>query len=294
MLKLRAKSQYYEAFAKFQTFSTVKEMFDTIKRFVATYELTPSIESVLNTIKLHAKNYVGVCWLYREQIAEKAKVSLSSVDRAIAALKEVGILTVHNMIHTKRGGKTHNVYVINNTFSIDHEESQEESYEESNDASLDLLEDDSKPCYTSVSGYENSNENSYKNLNTNSHTDSDINIESPINIDNKGIDNVDEHEKLKYIPQDFLEIMNPYYANSPDVIASRWKTTCIALKRYELKLNDAIDTVKQSWKLVVNRYKKNLIKNATDDNLGGYYYRVLYDMLFSDALKKTTLLHDSQ
>ena len=42
----------------------------------------------------------------------KAGVSLSSVKRALKGLAEAGILTIHPFTHTKRGGKTHNIYVI--------------------------------------------------------------------------------------------------------------------------------------------------------------------------------------
>ena len=93
-----------------------------VKLFEKTHILTPAIKAVLNTLKLHAKRYfAGVCWLKREEIAKKAKVSLASVKRAIKALKEVGILTVHPHIHTKRGGQAHNVYVINPLFKPENE-----------------------------------------------------------------------------------------------------------------------------------------------------------------------------
>ena len=56
-------------------------MIEQIKHFESIYELTPSM---------------------------KAKVSLSSVKRAIKSMQEAGILTVKPFTHTKRGGKTHN------------------------------------------------------------------------------------------------------------------------------------------------------------------------------------------
>lgn len=109
---------YWKEFAEFQTFTSVEEMVDTVKSVCSEYCLTETIKAVLNTIKLHAKNFVGVCWLYREEIAKKAKVSLSSVKRAIKELKDAGIISVITKMHTKRGGQTHNLYVINNPVDI--------------------------------------------------------------------------------------------------------------------------------------------------------------------------------
>ena len=103
-IKVKPQDPYWVEFATYQSFGTVDEMVAQVKLFEKTHILTPAIKAVLNTLKLHAKRYfAGVCWLKREEIAKKAKVSLASVKRAIKALKEIGILTVHPHIHTKRG-----------------------------------------------------------------------------------------------------------------------------------------------------------------------------------------------
>lgn len=112
-IKLKSKTPYWAKFSVYQSFESVKAMNDSIKQFHKVYSVTPAVKAVLNTIKLHAKEFPGVCWLYRDKIAQKAKVSLSSVKRVIKELKEIGILTVHENMHTERGGQTHNVYVIN-------------------------------------------------------------------------------------------------------------------------------------------------------------------------------------
>ena len=67
MLKFKSKQPYWADFSSYQTFQTTEEMIAQIKLFESTYELTPAVKAVLNTIKLHAKKtFVGVCWLYRD------------------------------------------------------------------------------------------------------------------------------------------------------------------------------------------------------------------------------------
>lgn len=96
--------------------------------------------------------------MYREEIALKAKVSLSSVKRVIKDLQEVGILKVYPHIHIKRGGRAHNIYVINPIF----EPSEESANEPSSEGSLDLSE-------TVVTRVSDDQRQSHKSLNTNSN-----------------------------------------------------------------------------------------------------------------------------
>ena len=116
MFKFKPQNPYWTEFSSYQTFNSIDEMTDILDKFVSIYDLTPAAKAVLNTLKLYSKQFIGVCWLYQDQIASKAGVSLSTVKRVIKGLKETGLLTVHEQIHTKRGGQTHNVYVINPIF----------------------------------------------------------------------------------------------------------------------------------------------------------------------------------
>lgn len=90
MFKRKTKVDYWQQFSSYQTFQTVEDLNAAVKQFIAFYDLTDAIKAVLNTIKLHAKRYFGVCWLRKEKIAQKAGVSPSTVDRAIKGLKETG------------------------------------------------------------------------------------------------------------------------------------------------------------------------------------------------------------
>lgn len=275
MLKLKTHSQYYEAYSAYQTFDSVADMIDTIKRFTAAYVLTDAVEAVLNTIKLHAKNYIGACWLKRREIARKAGVSLSSVDRAVSELKESGILTVHNKIHTKRGGKAPNVYVINCL--------SDESNKPSNDASLLVEIESSKPRVPTVTDRcERVHKNFNKALNNKDlksiKIDKDLYVDDVLTTDSTS--QSQKSDQLKSIPAEFIAIMEPFYANSPQIIADRYKTTCIAIKKTCGSIaNTSWADVADAWKATVQRYKRSKINNATDDGLGGYFYATLLGQL---------------
>lgn len=265
MIERKPKNPYWTAFSSYQTFSTVEEMNKQIKLFVSAYDLTPAVKAVLNTIKLHAKrHFVGVCWMYREEIARKAKVSLSSVKRAIKALQEVGILSVYEQNHTKRGGQTHNVYVINPMFETPEEPANEPPSEQS-----------SEPSETVVAMVSDDKHQSHKNPNTNSNT----NLKD---ISKRG----EQIDILKNVPKEFKDLMTPFYANNPELILARWKTVCVAIKKSCISLSyTSFDTIGKAWKDTVNFMKRGRIKNATDDGIGGYFYGVLCDYLTNDWLR---------
>lgn len=262
-ITLKPQDPYWIQFATYQSFNTVDEMIANIKQFEKTYQLTPAIKAVLNTLKLHAKRYfAGVCWLKREEIAKKAKVSLASVKRAIKELKEVGILSVYPHIHTKKGGKAHNVYVIEPLNSPSIEPANEPSSEEP-------LE----PSETVVARVSDDSAQTHKNPNTNSHK----------NINNISIDKFDI---LKHVPNEFIDLMEPFYANNPELIHARWKTVISAAKRSCNGIRNAsVSSIRDAWKETVKQYKRGKLKNSTDDGIGAYFYGVLCDYLLDDWLR---------
>ena len=264
--KKRSKEEYWQQFSSYQTFQTTEEMIAQIKLFESTYELTPAVKAVLNTIKLHAKKtFVGVCWLYREEIAKKAKVSLGSVKRAIKLLKESGILSVYTHIHTKRGGQSHNVYVINPIFETPNLPANEPPSEEVPEPSETVVAQDS-----------DDRPQTHKNTHTNSN-------KQTLKI------SIGKSDILRNVPNEFIDLMEPFYANDPDLIHARWKTVLSATKKSYISLSCLNwDTIGTAWKEVVKFYKRGKIKNATDDGLGAYFYGVLCDYFLNDWLQTQT------
>ena len=258
-VKPKPQQPYWTEFAVYQSFSNVSDMLDQVKQFETTYILSPAIKAVLNTIKLHAKKtFIGVCWLYREEIAKKAKVSLASVKRAIKELKEAGILKVYPHINTLKGGKSHNIYVINPLFTPSDEPSESD------------ISEPSEPTAPTVC---NDQDAAHKNADKNSNTKSkDLSIE--------------RFDILKNVPNEFIDLLEPFYANNPKIIHARWKTVLSAVKKSCVSLKyTSFDTIGQAWTDVIKFYKRGKIKNSTDDGIGAYFYGVLCDYLLNDYLR---------
>lgn len=262
-IELKPQQPYWTAFASYQSFDTVDEMIANIKQFEKSYSLTPAIKAVLNTIKLHAKRYfAGVCWLKREEIAKKAKVSLASVKRAIKELKEVGILSVYPHIHTKKGGKAHNIYVIEPLTSP------------SNEPSKPDISEPSEPTAPTVCA---DRADSHTNPDTNSHTkDKKISIE--------------RFDILRDVPNEFIDLLEPFYANSPKTIHARWKTVLSAAKKSCNGFKNVyFDSVRDAWNDTIRQYKRGKVKKTTDDGIGAYFYGVLCDYLLDDWIRTNAI-----
>lgn len=263
MLKKKTKEEYWQQFSSYQTFQTTEEMIAQIKLFESTYELTPAVKAVLNTIKLHAKKtFIGVCWLYREEIAKKAKVSLGSVKRAIKLLKESGILSVYTHIHTKKGGQSHNVYVINPIFETGNLPANEPPSEAV-----------PEPSETVVARDSDDRSQTHKNTHTNSN-------KQTLKI------SIGKSDILKNVPNEFIDLTEPFYANSPEIIYARWNTLLSAIKKSCIKVRQLNwNTVKDAWTDVIKTYKRGKIRNSTDDGIGAYFYGVLCDYFVDDFLR---------
>lgn len=262
-IERKPQQPYWTAFASYQSFDTVDEMIANIKQFEKSYFLTPAIKAVLNTLKLHAKRYfAGVCWLKREEIAKKAKVSLASVKRAIKELKDVGILSVYPHIHTKKGGKAHNIYVIEPLISPSDEPSEPDISEPSEPTAPTVCDVATEP---------------YTNPDTNPHTeDQKISIE--------------RFDILRDVPNEFIDLLEPFYANQPDIIHARWRTVLSAAKRSCNGVKHATyDSIRNAWKETIRQYKRGKIKKATDDGIGAYFYGVLCDYLLDDWIRANAI-----
>lgn len=91
---------------------------------------------------------------------------------------------------------------------------------------------------------------------------------------------------LKIYPREFIDLLEPFYANQPKIIRDRWKTVCVAAKRSGLTMDIlSWDSVGQAWKDAIRFYKRGKIKNSTDDGIGAYFYGVLCDYLLNDCLR---------
>lgn len=263
------KKDYWKQFTSYQSFTSIKDLNAAVRKFESIYDLTNAVKAVLNTIKLHSKQIFGVCWLRKEKIAKKAKVSPSSVDRAIKGLKETGFLKVVPFHHTKFGRQTHNIYILNPNFDAPEEVPNEVAQEGSQGPETPVVP---TVCEPEV--------HPYKNSHTNSHTNfKDLSIK----LDDFSIA---ESKYLKRVPNEFINLLEPFYGHSPKIIRDRWKTVCSAAKRSCNGVKQAsFDAIGKAWKDVVTNLKRGKIKTATDDGIGAYFYGVLCDYLMDEWLR---------
>ena len=130
-----------------------------------------------------------------------------------------------------------------------------------------------EPSETVVARVSDDSAQSYKNLNTNPDT-------KPLNI------SIDKFDILKNVPNEFIDLMEPFYANSPKTIHARWRTVLSAAKKSCNGVKNAsISSIRNAWKETVKQYKRGKLKNSTDDGIGAYFYGVLCDYLLDDWLR---------
>lgn len=275
MFKVKSKQPYWQQFSSYQTFQTVADLNAAVKQFVAFYDLTNAIKAVLNTIKLHSKRFFGVCWLRKEQIAKKAGVSPPTVDRAIKGLKETGFLKVIPFNHTKFGRRTHNVYILNPFEEVAEDVLSIESDDAPQNVANEVAQETSEePSNLSPAKDCDASTETHKNPHTNSNTKQENHL------------SIKRDDELKFVPSEFIDLLEPFYANHPEIIRDRWKTVCAAAKRSGLTMDIlSWDSVGQAWKDVIRFYKRGKIKNSTDDGIGAYFYGVLCDYLLNDCLR---------
>lgn len=297
MLKERTNVLYCEEYKKLQTHTTFEQLKQTVLFIEKKYKLTKSKKAVLNTLKLHSKNFVGVCWMKYETIAKKCGYSVTSVRRAIQDFVETGVIRVYGNFHTVKGGDSANTYVINNltvsvdnsnlTVSVDNfEQANEHPFEHANEQANEHASQPSNPCGSKDcdSPYKNTHSNSNKNPDKKPNTEE---IKDFDNIDNtllaeSDIEEVNQHI-LRHVPKEFVEIMNPYYGNNPHIILARWKSTCIAAKNWCNSIHNASwETIRSAWKDSVMMYKTGQLRNNTEDGIAGFYYTHLSGKLVDD------------
>ncbi|WP_223822160.1 helix-turn-helix domain-containing protein [Paenibacillus peoriae] len=267
----------------------------TVETIESIYLLTPSCKKVLNTIKLHAQQFFGVCWLKAAEIAAKAGVSLSSVFRSIKELREAGLLTVHNWTHTVRGGDAHNIYVINPI---------EQAIETPSDMPSDIPNDtpvegqsalEPQAIERSQLGHRNLDTNPYMNPDNNLNSKKEIssNLRKDEPTISEDVERELTEQQLAGVPQEFVNIFKPFYADQPEIILARWKTACVAMRKNCFTwANTSWETVRYAWLETVRRYKAGKIKQSDNDGLGGYFYKAVSEHMswdYVDAIKEQTV-----
>lgn len=113
-----------ETLKELQTFNSVKEMDEAIKRYKQMFELSKTDRDILDAISRYACKYKGVCYLSKQKIAEEAGFkSRRTAIRACNRLEALGIIKQYETRRIK-GDKRRstNVIVINNVFVTENQQ----------------------------------------------------------------------------------------------------------------------------------------------------------------------------
>ncbi|MGG1263822.1 helix-turn-helix domain-containing protein [Brevibacillus laterosporus] len=303
MVKKKLVAHYWLVFDKYQTFDSVESLFDAVSSIQKNYDLSPAVEAVLNTLKLHSQHFFGVCWLKVAEIANKAGVHVRTVHRVLKALKDAGVISVYSQVNTRRGGKAPNVYVINpvdNVDSVDNssfvpssgisDDISPVTFEDTSDVTSDespkAAQAEAEQSFLASHNSSNKDFNSVfnKDFNTSSDSNKTINRNNRVTIPENFNSEVNEM-MLKDIPYDFVRIFKPFYAKSPEIILARWKTACQAVKNAcQDWMYTSWQTVKEAWLQTVYQYKKQKLRDDSDNGMGGYFYSVLVDKCSADYI----------
>ncbi|MBC2057954.1 hypothetical protein HCJ57_15620 [Listeria booriae] len=107
-----------ERLYEYQTFETEKELRETVDGYLADYRLNTTTRMVLEYITACAMRYNGACTIYRETIASKINMAVTTVARALRTLRDLNMIAViPNYRRSINGGRGASIFQIlaNNT-----------------------------------------------------------------------------------------------------------------------------------------------------------------------------------
>ncbi|MBC1618010.1 hypothetical protein HB904_17670 [Listeria booriae] len=107
-----------ERLYEYQTFETEKELRETVDGYLTDYRLNTTTRMVLEYITACAMRYNGACTIYRETIASKINMAVTTVARALRTLRDLNMIAViPNYRRSINGGRGASIFQIlaNNT-----------------------------------------------------------------------------------------------------------------------------------------------------------------------------------
>ena len=260
----------YTAYKSLSQFETVAEMNESIRAFLYSHKhaLPNSAVTVLKVISRYACKLPGVAFAKIETIAQAAGVSRSSVERAIRALKQAGIIEVRHTVR-RRGGQGHSVYVVQKLPDVGNDgqaAKRDTGVPVDVDARADVPElkyrqDHEKPRHTSDQQAQQATET------------------KPHETEYSGLSNSkrnNDNDTWKHLPDKFASAVRPFAAIIKPTEA--WRKVTLAHRQAAIETDVTADnivhTAVDAFKAAVRAYKANRIHN----DLGGYFFGCLRNL----------------
>jgi DNA-binding Lrp family transcriptional regulator len=231
-----------QSLREFETFETVSEMDEYISKVLAHFELKKTERELLWLLAGHSVKFIGVSFLKLATMAEALKVSKKTVQRALKALSELGIINRVRTLRPVRGGFGASITQICpvDLSTRSEGETPEVTKEEE---PLQKKETFSFKAFK-------------KDLKTLRQPKEKIEVDYSF-LEAFGV------------PADFIDIVKPFV--SPEEAYSIWGKAQVLAKRYAPDVLDILEPTIQAFKASVTAYKFKRIRGS----FGGYLWGTL-------------------
>ena len=251
----------YETVKSYQSFASLEEMNEEIRRFLYRYKSTLSNGAlkVIQYIAKHSCKVIGVSFSKNQTIASALNLGVRTVTRSIKKFVEFGIL---KKIHTVRenGKQGVNILVIQ-PFSTKMTTHDDHVCDHPNktEKKLDSLCENKKPFIE-------------REENATAHTTTAPSSSSFIEKKENPYTYIDSTYLPPFVHPEFVKVADPFF--SAMEIFQLWKRVTIAYNKipFDRPLEELIHTVVQSFKTTTFMHKTKKIHTT----FAGYFYNTLY------------------
>ncbi|TCP28781.1 helix-turn-helix protein [Scopulibacillus darangshiensis] len=231
-----------ESLREYSQFDTVKEMDEFISKVLAHFDLKKTERELLWIIAGHSCKFIGVSFLKLASMAKAMGVSKKTIQRALKALSELGIIKRIRTLRPVRGGFGASITVI---------------------------------CPVDLSTREEANEPAPEGTQEPKKKKEAF----PFKAYSKDIKYIRQPESIDYtyleewLPQEFIKAVKPFV--SPEEAFSLWGKVQVASKRYAPSVINVLEPAIRAFKASVLAYKARRIKKS----FGGYFWGSLCGVL---------------
>lgn len=227
-----------QSLREFETFETVSELNEYIHNVLTQFDLKNTERELLLLLGRYSVKFVGVSFLKLDSMAELLGVSKRTIQRALKALGELGIIKRVRTIRPKRGGFGSSLTLIC-------------------PLELSIRSEGETPELESTEGLSQEKETfSFKAF-----------IKDIKNIRQKEIDYT--YLEAYGVPAQFISAVKPFI--DPEEAFSLWSKTQVVATRYAPDVLDIVEPAIQAFKASVTAYKCKKIKKS----FGAYFWGAL-------------------
>ncbi|HHB1654152.1 TPA: helix-turn-helix domain-containing protein [Bacillus cereus] len=229
---------------KYQSFTSITEMDNSISEYLSAYKLKESEYTVLWKLACYSCKFIGVSYLKVDSLADLTGYSKRTIQRALKGLSDLGIITRINQFKPVKGGYSASITVINPYESHLAKSPCEESVE----PTPERIEE--PPSHTDTITYKTkiSKDNTY--------------------VDDLGIDDLIASD----VPTEFASLAISYFDATK--VYKLWSRVQLAARKYAPDLVNAVEVAISGLRASILASKSKRVRD-----FNGYFYGVLAQKL---------------